>query len=110
MRIIKRAFLKELYYNGIIGSDDCTEEENQRYTKMNDDELPDGIDVSGNDSSKFIKYQNNDLTEEQMKLFLLAKQNSNLRAIKRCIMFFVVLVIIGILLSCFATFNVFQSR
>lgn len=67
---------------------------------MKTSELPDDIDINNTACAcEFAKYSKGELSDEELKIFALAKINSNLKFIKACVIFFVILAIIGIILG-----------
>lgn len=97
---MRKRYYRELWKNGIIHTEKCSTEEYYKYKTMKSSDLPDDVDV--NDSSEaygFHKYSTGGLSDEELKIFALAKINSNLKFIKNYVLFFVVLAVIGIILG-----------
>lgn len=107
MTEFKKSYLQELENNGLVTSEYCSDEENEKYSNMNEDQIPDNV-YQPVESTDYQRYES-DLTDEEKKLYLLAKQNSNLKIIKGCVIFFVVLAIIGIIVGCVAGYQLYDA-
>ena len=87
---------------------DCTKEENKIYREMlkRGEPLPEGVykyeDSIGNDDLGFYTLYIPEMSSEETKEYILLKQYTELRTIKRCMIFFTVLTVISIVLSLFA--------
>lgn len=99
MNKIRRMYNVELLNNDLFYTKNCTQEENEKYKSMPQDELPDDIIVDPNYPSYHLQYIKGELTDEEIKIYLLAKLNSHVRVIKGCVIFFVVLAVLGIILG-----------
>ena len=104
---IKKNFYRALYKDKLIPISHCTDEENQKFANMTKKELPDNVDAVPNNTPKvFMRYSKGGLSDEELKLFTLEKINSNLKTVKGCIIFFVVLAIISAVLTAFGLVQV----
>lgn len=97
---LRKRYNKELWKNELIYTEKCSPEDNNTYEVMKESDLPDDVDVNNSgEASGFYKYSKGELSDEELKIFALAKINSNLKFIKGCIIFFVILAVIGIILG-----------
>lgn len=97
---IRKRYLEELYINNLVYRESCSKEENEQYRKMKPGDLPDSVSRDQNpDTPMFLKYSKSDLTDDELKLFILSKINSNLKIIKGCAIFVAILASIGIILG-----------
>lgn len=97
---MRRIYYRELQNNGMINTEKCSSEEFYKYKDMKASEIPDNVDfANASESTGFYKYSKGELSDEELKIFALAKINSKLKFIKGCVIFFVVLAIIGIILG-----------
>lgn len=105
----QRAELSKLYEEiGLCDDIDCTEEENERYRQMvaKGEALPKGVyrykkADSGEYVSVFYVRRENDLTEAERAEFIQLKQYAELRTIRRCMIFFVILAAIPLVSAAF---------
>lgn len=97
---MRRRYYRELQNNGMIHTEKCSPEEVRKYKAMKVSEIPDDIDTANTENAnEYIKYTKDQLSDEELKIFTLAKINSNLKIIKSGVVFFVVLAIIGVILG-----------
>ena len=80
----------------------CTKQQNKEYRQMlkNGDVLPEGVYsyVYGDgETCEFYTIYETDLTESEIQEYLTYKQLSSIRIIKKCVLFFTVLTIIGMI-------------
>ena len=80
----------------MLYAEKCSDEETKKFSGKQGDDLPDNVDFM---EETYKKYTKSELSDEELKIFALAKINSNLKIIKVCIIFFVVLAVIGIILG-----------
>ena len=80
MSRMRQAYLKELLKNDLVYIENCSKEENKKYNDLNeleDGELPDDIEQSSmfDVPPEYFKYKKCDFTDNEMIIYLLAKQN-----------------------------------
>ena len=85
---------------GLVVESDCSEEDNRRYAQMEKEgmALPKGVYRYGDfpdEDSEYYTVCEADLTEAQVREYLMLKQCRLLNTIKNCVMFFTILTIIG---------------
>ena len=82
---------------------DCTEEENARYLEMikNGESVPDNVgrylDENEQPTDNFYIITSDDMTHEQRMEYLAMKQHTELVSIRKCMVFFTVLAILGLI-------------
>lgn len=96
---LKKAMYQELVNNKAIYRVNCSREENEKYENMKYEDWPEDIDRISADEPGYCRYSKGNMTDEQIKLYLLAKQTSNLRVIKGCVVFFVILAVAAMIVS-----------
>ncbi len=95
-----RAKLSEF---GFRHKQDCTEEENARYLEKikNGETVPDNVgrylDENEQPTDNFYIIEKDDMTHEQRMEFLAMKQHEELVSIRKCMVFFTVLAILGLI-------------
>ncbi|MGN0640824.1 MAG: hypothetical protein ACI4JT_07720 [Oscillospiraceae bacterium] len=88
---------------GFRQKQDCTEEENARYLEMikNGETVPDNVgrylDENEQPTDNFYIIINDDMTHEQRMEFLAMKQQEELVSIRKCMVFFTVITILGLI-------------
>lgn len=97
MSNMRKMYNKALLDNSLMFYKNCSNEEIKEYKNMDQKDLPD--DIFADQSTFLRKYVKGDLSDDEMKIFLLTKINKNIRIIKSCAIFFVILAIIGIILG-----------
>lgn len=103
---MRKRYYKELLKSDMIYTKSCSSEENEQYRNIKDKQLPDDIDLAPNtEGTSFIRYTKGELSDEELKIFALAKINSTLNFIKGCAIFFVIIAIVGIILGCVGLFQ-----
>ena len=82
----------------------CTKKENKEYQKLLKDggALPEGVyayvyDTGEISETDFYTIYEADLTESEIREYLTYKQLSFIKTIKKCVMFFTVLTIVGMI-------------
>ncbi len=82
----------------------CSKQENKEYEQLLKDggTLPEGVyayvyDGDVTSATEFYTIYETDLTESEIREYLTYKQLSLIRTIKKCVMFFTVLTIIGMI-------------
>ena len=86
----------------------CTKQENTQYAKLVKEggTLPEGVfpyeyDSGDVSNTEFYTIYEPDLTQEEKEEYLVYKKLTYLKTIKNCMVFFVVLTVLGILFSFF---------
>lgn len=88
---------------GFRQKQDCTGEENARYLEMikNGETVPDNVgrylDENEQSTDTFFIIKNDDMTHEQRMEYLSMKQHEELVSIRKCMVFFTVLTILGLI-------------
>ena len=87
----------------------CTPEENKLFNELSKqgEKLPDDVypldpdwkNVNNSDKTEFCRLVRPELTQEEITEYLMYKKLDMLKTIKNCVVFFTVLIIIGIILS-----------
>lgn len=92
----------------------CSKEENKEYEKLlnNGEPLPDGVyscvDADGTTSkTEFYTIYESDLSESEKIEYLTYKKLSLLKTIKNCVVFFTILIVIGLVAGFLLTMSAF---
>ena len=98
----KEALMQEKYDAGVFFQEvECSEEECQKYAAMmrNKENLPENIVCfnTDDDCDEFIKLIPLDISHEDLQDYCALRQTRDIRTIKKCVIFFTVLAIIGLL-------------
>lgn len=82
-----------LVKNGIYTREECSKEEHKIYAEMaKESNLPtDILMVDNYGSPYFYRLLNTNITEEEVKMLISLKKLDNLKTIKNCLIFFVVI-------------------
>ena len=103
---------EELRYHkfefGLLQKIPCSKEENKEYQQLlkKGESLPDGVFACVYDNGEvsttdFYTVYEPDLTEEEIKEYLMYEQLSMIKSIKNCVLFFMILAIIGAVIYAF---------
>lgn len=90
---------------GFRQKQDCTEEENARYLEMirNGENVPENVgrylDENEQPTDNFFIIEKDDMTHEQRMEYLSMKQHEELVAIRKCAVFFMVLTVLGLIVT-----------
>jgi len=76
----------------------CNAEENRQFDKMRKEKLPLPTDVLQS-SDGYYRLKDTDLSEQEVNQLLQCRQVIFLKTIKNCAVFFVVLTVIGLIVS-----------
>ena len=93
---------------GVMQEVDCTEEENQEYLKLQRENkpLPNGVFTRHRNGSidalEFYRFQEISLTKEELFEYIQYKQLHTLMTIKKCVVFFTILIIISLIFGILA--------
>ena len=104
-KINLRAKIKDYKLDlGLLEVLPCTEQENSEYMKMrkNGEPLPQGVREYSNAPNEFYKIHDPELSKEELAEFLTYKQLSLLNTIKKCVVFFTVSAVIGLVFGVFS--------
>lgn len=98
----KEALIQEKYDAGVFFQEvECSEEECPKYAAMmkNNEKLPENIVCfnTDDDCDEFIKLIPLDISHEDLQDYCALVQTRDIRTIKKCVIFFTVLAIIGLL-------------
>ena len=106
--------LEQLKYElGILQEVDCSDEENEKYRKLlqENEPLPNGILHRNPDSSteyaSFYKVEKTVLSKDELSNYIQYKQLKTLTTIKNCVVFFTVLTVISLIFGFFAVMSSF---
>lgn len=85
---------------GMVYFDYCDEEENNRCAELVHDNkpLPEGVKHASDMDFRFYREVASDMTEAEIKQYLLMKQTSYLKTIKNCTLFFTILTVISVII------------
>lgn len=98
----RRLFYEELQKYDLVDVEYCNDEENEKFNAMAENDIPDSVEKSP--GTKYYHRYISSLSNEEKKIFLLAKQISSLNTIKNCLILLVVLSIFGLILGFFGVF------
>jgi len=95
----KRVLLKSLENNKICIRENCSDEENKEYSELfNDYKLPLEVFIDENyTENHFYKISKSDLTDDEIKILIALKQSDNIKTIKNCLVYFVVISVLSII-------------
>jgi hypothetical protein len=99
---LRQSYYEELQNCNLVDVEYCSNEENDKLSGMQEDGIPNNVQKSI--GTKYYHRYVSDLSDEEKKLFLMTKQLSNLKSIKNCLIFFVVLAIIGLIIGFIGVF------
>lgn len=98
----RRLFYEELQKYDLVDVEYCNDEENAKFNAMAENNIPDSVEKSP--GTKYYHRYISNLSNEEKKLFLMAKQLSNLNIIKNCLILFVILSIFGLIFGFISVF------
>lgn len=98
----RRLLYEELQKYDLVDIEYCNDEENKKFNAMAENDIPDNVEKSP--GTKYYHRYVSVLSDEEKKLFLMAKQLSNLNIIKNCLILFVILTIIGLIFGLISVF------
>jgi hypothetical protein len=109
MTNLKKELLCKLEEYNLCIREDCSQEDNLKYSKMNPNEIPENVFQSTyGEYIEFYKLSKPNISDDEIKILLQIEQEKHLHSIKYCMIFFVVLAIIGIILGCVGFYNIYS--
>ncbi len=110
-----KAFLKELRMkNGVRYKQKCSKEENEAYMKLledgGDSYLPKGVYKEYQDGTFYSYCTDFDISEEEMHELLMHYQLRSINIIKKCVLFFTILMISSLVVCTLAVLVLLLGR
>lgn len=93
---LRESFYQTLYKNDLIYTEKCSDEEIKGFSGKPSNSLPDDVYVI---DGTYKRYKVGELSNDELQLLVLSKINNNLKIIKGCVIFFVIVAVIGIILG-----------